>query len=211
ASEIGAELKRHGFAPQILQDKRDALRAAFAEDAAVIVLDRLLLGEDSLELVETMRKRGVVAPIVIISASESAEERIRGLRAGADDYLVKPFALGELMARIDAIARRLGDNRATRLKAGPLEMDLIEQSVRRDGRPIELLPREFKILEYFMRHPGEVVTREALLEHVWRYRSVRLTNTVDVHLSNLRRKLDVGADRPLIVNKRRAGFVLRTD
>jgi len=157
------------------------------------------------------RKRGVVAPIVIISASESAEERIRGLRAGADDYLVKPFALGELMARIDAIARRLGDNRATRLKAGPLEMDLIEQSVRRDGRPIELLPREFKILEYFMRHPGEVVTREALLEHVWRYRSVRLTNTVDVHLSNLRRKLDVGADRPLIVNKRRAGFVLRTD
>ncbi|HLH49847.1 MAG TPA: response regulator transcription factor [Roseiarcus sp.] len=144
ASEIGAELKRHGFAPQILQGKQDALRAALAEDAAVIVLDRLLLGDDSLELVETMRKRGIVAPIVIISASESAEERIRGLRAGADDYLVKPFALGELVARIDAITRRLGDKRATRLKTGPLEMDLIDQSVRRDGRPIELLPREFQ-------------------------------------------------------------------
>jgi two-component system, OmpR family, response regulator len=211
AAGMSRELTSEGLTTRILPSKEDGLRAALGEDAAIAILARPLGGEDSLDVIETMRMYGVAIPVVVISTVASTEERIRGLRAGADDYLVKPFAMGELAARINAIMRRVRHAHALRLRVGPLEIDFDHQLVWRDGRRIELFPREFKILEYFAHRPGEVVTREDLLIHVWRYPSARVTNTVDVHLSSLRRKLDAGADQPSIVNIRRAGFTLRVD
>ena len=211
ASEISDQLTTEGFAPRVLLNKRESLDAALVEDAAIVILARPVFGDDSLDIIETMREKGVDTPVLIISALGAIDERIRGLRAGADDYLVKPFAMGELAARIHAIVRRAHLRRAMRMRVGPLEIDTDNQRVWRDGRRIELFPREFEILEYFARRPGEVVTREDLLKDVWQYPSTRLTNTVDVHLSSLRRKLDAGADRPIVVNIRRAGFVLRAD
>jgi two-component system OmpR family response regulator len=160
-------------------------------------------------MIEAMRARGVNTPVFVVSTLDAIDERIRGLRAGADDYLTKPFAVDELAARADAIMRRGRLKRAARIRMGSLEVDPERQLVWRNGRRIELFPREFKILEYFLRRPGEVVTREDLLKDVWQYPSARVTNTVDVHLSSLRRKLDAGAEQPTIVNIRRAGFMLR--
>lgn len=211
ANEISRELKREGLTVRVLRNKQDGLDAALNEDAALIILARPLAGEDSLDMIEAMRAQGVITPVFVISALDAIDERIRGLRAGADDYLVKPFAVGELVARVDAIMRRVRQKRATRVRMGSLEVDLDHQLVWRNGRRIELFPREFKILEYFLQRPGEVVTREDLLKDVWQYPSARVTNTVDVHLSSLRRKLDADAEQPTIVNIRRAGFKLRKD
>jgi two-component system OmpR family response regulator len=136
------------------------------------------------------------------------EERIRGLKAGGDDYLVKPFAMSELLARVEALLRRLSDVRTTRLRVAGLEMDLIEQTVKRGGKQIELLPREFKLLEYFLRRPSQLVTRAMLLQDVWRYRFMLETNVVDVHVGNLRRKIDTPGGLPLIKSIRGVGFML---
>jgi two-component system OmpR family response regulator len=211
ANEISRQLKSEGLTVRILQNRQDGLNAALNEDAALVVLAHPLAGADSLDIIEMMRLRGVITPILVISTLGAIDDRIRGLRSGADDYLVKPFAVGELAARVAAIMRRVRQRRAVRVRAGALEIDLDNQLVWRNGRRIELFPREFKILEYFLRRPGEVVTREDLLKEVWRYPSARVTNTVDVHLSSLRRKLDAGAEQPTIVNIRRAGFMLRKD
>jgi len=167
-----------------------------------------LRGEDGLSLVETLRGEGNLAPVLVISALSTVDDRIRGLKAGGDDYLVKPFALPELSARVEALLRRGAATRATRLKVGPLELDLVEREARRDGERVELLPREFKLLEYFMRRPGQIVTRAMLLEDVWNYKFLPQTNVVDVHIGNLRRKLDAGDGRRFIVNVRAAGFKL---
>ena len=173
-----------------------------------MVVDRMLHGADGLSMVETLREEGVKTPVLVISALSSVDERIRGLKAGGDDYLVKPFAMAELAARVEALLRRLDDVRTTKLRAGGLEMDLIEQTVRRDGTLIELLPREFKLLEYFLRRPGRIVTRAMLLEGVWHYRFIPETNVVDVHIGNLRRKIDIAGAPSLIINIRGAGFML---
>jgi two-component system OmpR family response regulator len=211
ADEVSRELKSGGLTVRVLRNKHDGLGAALKEDFALIILAHPLAGEDSLDIIEAMRTRGVVTPVFVISPLGAIDERIRGLRTGADDYLVKPFAVGELAARVDAIMRRVRQKRALRVRVGPLEIDPDNQLVWRNGRRIELFPREFKMLEYLSQRPGEVVTREDLLRDVWQYPSARVTNTVDVHLSSLRRKLDAEDERPTIVNIRRAGFMLRKE
>jgi two-component system, OmpR family, response regulator len=186
----------------------EAMDAARAGRAAVLVMDRKLNGADGLALVEQLRASGYRTPVLMISAMGAVDDRVAGLRAGGDDYLVKPFDMTEFSARVDALARRLAGDNATVLRAGALQMDLIARRVRRDGREIELLPREFKLLEYFMRRPGLLVTRKMLLEEVWNYRFHTQTNVVDVHLRNLRVKLDAPGEKRLIVNLRGEGFLL---
>jgi two-component system OmpR family response regulator len=194
AEEISAELRRLGYPVQHADNVEEGLVAARNGGAAIMVVDRMLHGSDGLSMVEALREEGVKTPVLVISALSSVDERIRGLKAGGDDYLVKPFAMAELAARVEALLRRLDDVRTTKLRAGGLEMDLIEQTVRRDGTLIELLPREFKLLEYFLRRPGQIVTRAMLLEGVWHYRFIPETNVVDVHIGNLRRKIDIAGD-----------------
>lgn len=211
AEMIGSELKQRRYEVSIVETFADGQREALLDRYGVVVLDRMLHGVDGLPIVEMMRRREIWTPVLILSGLTSVDDRIRGLRAGGDDYLVKPFAMGEFLARVDVLMRRGSDLRTTRLRAGPLEIDLIEHSAHWKGRPIDLLPREFKILEYFMRRPGQAITREALLKDVWHMDSWRQTNVVDVHLSNLRRKLDVAGELPLIVNVRGTGFVFQAD
>jgi two-component system OmpR family response regulator len=186
----------------------EAVEAALAGQALLLVMDRGLKGADGLRLVEELRGKGARTPVLMISGMSGVDDRIAGLRAGGDDYLVKPFAMAEFSARVDALARRLSDAPRTVLIAGPLSMELISRKVRRDGREIDLLPREFKLLEYFMRRPGLVVTRQMLLEDVWNYRFQVQSNVVDVHIRNLRHKLDAPGEKRLIVNLRGEGFRL---
>jgi two-component system OmpR family response regulator len=211
ADEIRIELQANGHAVELVETREDGLRAARAGRAAVLVMDRMLHGEDGLTILQTLREEGNATPVLVISALSSVDDRIRGLKAGGDDYLVKPFELRELTARIEALLRRAPDSRVTRLRAGPLDLDLVERTVRRGDRRIALLPREFKLLEYFMRRPNQIVTRAMLLEDVWNYKFLPQTNVVDVHISNLRRKIDAGGEGRLIVNVRAAGFKLHVD
>jgi two-component system OmpR family response regulator len=211
AEEIRFELQASGHVVQLAETWEEGLRAARAGGAAVMVMDRMLHGEDGLTIIETLRDEGNSTPVLVISALSSVDDRIRGLKAGGDDYLVKPFELRELSARVEALSRRVADSRATRLRAGPLEMDLVDRTVRRGERTIDLLPREFKLLEYFMRRPNQIVTRAMLLEDVWNFKFLPQTNVVDVHISNLRRKIDEGGEARLIVNVRATGFKLHVD
>lgn len=211
AEEIRTDLRRRGYEVRSTETREEGLRAARAGDAAILILDRMLHGEDGLSIVEALRDEGKRTPVLVISALSAVDERIRGLKAGGDDYLVKPFAMAELAARVEALLRRLDDVRTTTLRIGSLEMDLVERTVRRGGRSIELLPREFKLLEYFVRRPDQVVTRAMLLEDVWHYTFIPQTNVVDVHISNLRRKIDARGEAPLITNIRGVGFMLHAD
>src|ERR1700747_309443 len=205
ASEIRIELERLGHLVRTASIT-EAADAARGGDAALLIMDRIVFGEDSLATLQVLRKEGVKVPVLVISALSSIDERVRGLRAGGDDYLAKPFAMVELVARVEALLRRLEDVRTTQLRAVDLEMDLIEQTVYRGGTRIDLLPREFKLLEYFLRHQGRVITRAMLLQDVWQYHFSIETNVVDVHISNLRKKIDVRGVPSLIVNIRGAGF-----
>jgi two-component system, OmpR family, response regulator len=171
----------------------------------------MLQGQDGLSIIEALRAEGNATPALVISALSSVDDRITGLKAGGDDYLVKPFDIRELSARVEALLRRGGDARLTRLQVGPLEMDLVERSVRCDSKAVDLLPREFTLLEYFMRRPGQVVTRAMLLEDVWNFNFMAQTNVVDVQIGNLRRKLDPTGARRFIVNIRAVGFKLNVD
>ena len=210
ASEIKTELERLGYHVQMasIAETADAARVG---DAAILVMDRMVFGEDSLNMLEILRKEGVKVPVLVISALSSIDERVRGLKAGGDDYLTKPFAMIELTARVEALLRRLDDVRTTKLRVGDLEMDLIEHTVYRGDGKIDLLPREFKLLEYFLRHPGQVITRAMLLRDVWQYHFSLETNVVDVHIGNLRKKIDARGAPSLIVNIRGAGFMLSAD
>jgi two-component system, OmpR family, response regulator len=210
AEEIRLELQAGGHTVQLLETVGDGLRAA-RSGPAVLVIDRMLQGEDGLSIIEALRAEGNATPALVISALSSVDDRIMGLKAGGDDYLVKPFDIRELSARVEALLRRGGDIRLTRLQVGPLEMDLVERSVRCDGKLIDLLPREFTLLEYFMRRPGQVVTRAMLLEDVWNFNFMAQTNVVDVQIGNLRRKLDPTGARRFIVNIRAVGFKLNVD
>ena len=209
AEEIQRELETSGHAVELATTAEGGLKAARNPNTGALVLDRMLNGDDGLSIITALRDEGSAIPALIISGLSSVDDRIAGLKAGGDDYLVKPFEIRELSARVEALLRRGGDPRATKLQAGPLAMDLVERRVHRDGRPIDLLPREFRLLEYFMRRPNQVVTRAMLLEDVWNYKFLPQTNVVDVHIGNLRRKLDGGDSKKLIVNVRAAGFRLQ--
>ncbi len=210
AEEIRLELEASGHAVQLSETVEDGLRAA-RSGIAVLIIDRMLQGEDGLSIIESLRAEGNFTPALVISALSSVDERINGLKAGGDDYLVKPFDIRELTARVEALLRRGGDARLSRLLAGALEMDLIERTVRCDGELVDLLPREFTLLEYFMRRPGQIVTRAMLLEDVWNFKFLAQTNVVDVQIGNLRRKLDPADARRFIINIRAVGFKLNAD
>jgi len=176
----------------------------------VMVIDRMLPGCDGLAVIQAVRDAGLSTPVLILSALGEVNDRVTGLQQGGDDYLVKPFAFSELLARLDALVRRTDiESTATRLVVSDLEMDLLAREVTRAGQHIELQPREFRLLEYLMRHQGHVVTRTMLLEQVWDYNFDPQTNVIDVHVSRLRRKIDRGFDAPLIQTVRGAGYVLR--
>ncbi|HTS22272.1 MAG TPA: response regulator transcription factor [Casimicrobiaceae bacterium] len=188
---------------------RDGMFLAAGEAYDAIVLDRMLPGEiDGLGIIAALRSNGSRTPILILSALSDVDERIRGLKAGGDDYLVKPFAFGELLARLDALVRRTRAGDSTTLAVGDLKMDLLSRKVTRGARAVALQPREFKLLEYLMRHADQVVTRTMLLEGVWDYRFDPQTNVVDVHVSKLRQKIEPGGERPLLRTIRNAGYML---
>ena len=195
-------------------DGREGLLLAFDAEHEAIVVDRMLPGLDGLSIVRSLRAAKRSTPVLVLSALGEVDDRVEGLRAGGDDYLVKPFALAELSARLEALARRrgAGDGGAgpvTRLAVADLEMDLLARTVTRAGRALELKPREFRLLEYLMRHADQVVTRTMLLEAVWDYHFDPQTNVIDVHVSRLRRKVDRDFGPPLIHTVRGAGYVIR--
>jgi two-component system, OmpR family, response regulator len=191
---------------------RDGMFLAASERYDVIIMDRMLPGSiDGLAIIEALRKAGNHTPILILSALCDVDERIKGLRAGGDDYLTKPFAFGELLARLDALSRRGRDAAQTTLEVGDLRMDLLSRRVSRGSRTVQLQPREFKLLEYLMRHAGQVVTRTMLLENVWDYHFDPQTNVVDVHISKLRQKIDLDAEPPLLKTVRSAGYMISAE
>ena len=210
ADEIKGELESKGYLVR-LASIAQAADAARVGDAAMMVMDRIVFGEDSLNTLAALRKEGIKVPVLVISALSSVDEKVKGLKAGGDDYLTKPFAMVELSARVEAMLRRLDDVRTTKLRVGDLEMDLIEKTVHRGDARVDLLPREFRLLEYFLRHPGRVITRAMLLQEVWQYHFSLETNVVDVHISNLRKKIDTKGTPSLIVNIRGAGFMLNAN
>jgi two-component system OmpR family response regulator len=167
---------------------------------------------DGLAIVETLRRTGKETPVLFLSAKGRVEDRVAGLKAGADDYLVKPFAFSELLARVEALTRRRGTpSSETVLRAGDLEMDLLARQVTRAGKAIDLQPREFRLLEVLLRHAGQVVTRTMLLESVWNYHFDPQTNVIDVHISRLRQKIDKGFEKPLLQTVRGAGYALKAE
>ena len=175
----------------------------------VYVVDRMMPRLDGVGMVETLRKDGDQTPVLFLSALGEVEDRVTGLKAGADDYLVKPYAFAELIARVEALARRRETGSVqTLLRVGELEMDLIGRTVHRQGKEIDLQPREFQLLEFMMRHAGQSVTRTMLLEKVWEYHFDPQTNVIDVHISRLRSKIDKGFDRPMLQTVRGAGYRL---
>jgi two-component system, OmpR family, response regulator len=203
-------LGESGYTVDHAKDGRDGLFMASSAGYDAIVLDRMLPGIDGLALLGALRAADIHTPALFLSALGNVDDRVKGLRAGGDDYLVKPFAFSELLARIEALLRRGSAVPATTtLRVADLELDLLTRTVKRDGHPLELLPREFRLLEYLMRNAGHVVTRTMLLEHVWDYHFDPQTNVIDVHVSRLRQKIDKNFPRPLLHTVRGAGYCLR--
>ena len=212
ASYLRKGLKEAGHAVDWSKDGRDGLFMATNERYDLFIVDRMLPGIDGLSIVKVLRSENVRTPILILSALGQVDDRVRGLKAGADDYLSKPYAFSELTARVEALLRRSGgEGVETRIAVGDLELDLLKRTATRAGQPIELKPREFRLLEYLMRHEGQVVTRTMLLEGVWDYHFDPQTNVIDVHMSRLRQKIDKGFDKPLIQTVRGAGYTLRAE
>lgn len=205
-------LREAGHAVDHAPDGTQGLFLAGAEKYDVMVVDRMLPGRDGLSLISLLRAAGNDTPALVLSALGSVEDRVTGLRAGSDDYLTKPYAFSELLARVESLGRRRAAPAAqtTRLTCGDLEMDLLARTVKRAGQPIELLPREFQLLECLLRNAGNVVTRTMLLEQVWDYHFDPQTNVIDVHIARLRQKVDKGFEPPLIHTVRGAGYCLRT-
>jgi two-component system OmpR family response regulator len=215
ANEIKAALHDHGFDVTCVDNGRDGLMNAFSGDFDIIVLDRMLPGAvDGLGVLTALRAAGISTPVLILSALSALDERVRGLRAGGDDYLTKPFEFIELTARLDALIRRRvvpsEQSRESRLKVGNLDVDLLARTVRRGERTIDLLPREYALLEYLMRHAGQVITRTMLFEAVWNYSYDERTNVIEVHIGRLRRKIDGEGEEQMIHTIRGAGYVLRS-
>jgi two-component system, OmpR family, response regulator len=209
AEEILHELQSLGFEVARERSATAAVERIDHDHFNLLILDRILGISDGLAIVESLRAEDNRVPVLVVSALNAVGDRIRGLTVGGDDYLTKPFALGELAARVEALLRRPISTRETVLRVGPLEADLIDKIVRRGERDINLLPREFRLLEYLMRRPDRIVTREMLLKDVWRYRFVPKTNLVDVHIGKLRRKIDAPDEVPLLQSVRSVGFMLK--
>jgi two-component system OmpR family response regulator len=200
-----------GYTVEHVADGPAGLARACAGAFDVIVTDRMLPQVDGLAIIEELRARGSGTPVLVLSALGSVDDRIRGLKAGGDDYLTKPFALAELLARIEALLRRRSAPQTTRLRVEDLEFDLLARRVTRAGREVELTARELKLLEFLMRRAGQVVTRTMLLEGVWDLHFDPQSNLIDVHISRLRQAIDRGTDHPLIHTVRGSGYVLRSD
>jgi len=214
AQEIEAALHDHGFAVDCVDNGRDGLLRAFGQPYDAIVLDRMLPGHvDGIGMLTALRAANVSTPVLILSALSGLDERVRGLRAGGDDYLTKPFEFIELTARLDALMRRRAaptqQDRENSLKVGPLEVDLLRRTVKRGERTVDLVPREYALLEHLMRHAGQVVTRTMLFEAVWNYSYDERTNVIEVHIGRLRRKIDAENEAPMLHTVRGAGYVLR--
>jgi two-component system OmpR family response regulator len=193
----------------VCADGEAGFRAAAEGRFDVMVVDRMLPKVDGVSMVQMLRKEGDQTPVLFLSALGEINHRVEGLKAGGDDYLVKPYAFAELIARVEALARRRETGSVqTLLRVGDLEMDLIGREVRRQGQEIDLQPREFQLLEFLMRHAGQSVTRTMLLERVWEYHFDPQTNVIDVHISRLRSKIDKGFDRPMLQTVRGAGYRL---
>jgi len=209
ADYIAKGLREHGHVVDHADNGRDGLYMATGEPYDVMIVDRNLPKMDGLSLVKAARGSGTRAPALFLTTMGGVDDRVAGLEAGADDYLVKPFAFAELLARVSALARRPPIVAQTTIRAGDLEIDLLSRTVTRGGKRIELLAQEFKILEYLMRHAGEIVPRTMLLEKVWDFHFDPKTNIVETHISRLRSKIDKGFDRPLLHTVRGAGYVIR--
>ncbi|MFG1403716.1 response regulator transcription factor [Xanthobacter sediminis] len=211
AEEVVGDLRGRGHEVHWAATGPSGLDLARERAWDILVTDRLLPGRDGLSVLQELRSEGVRTPALVLSALSSVDERIRGLRAGGDDYLVKPFAFAELAARIEALLRRPAEPKETLLRVGSLELDLISTTARRGEREIDLLPREFRLLEYLMRRPGQTITRAMLFQDVWKYNFVPKSNLVDVHIGRLRHKLDAPGEPSLIENVRGVGFVFQPD
>ncbi|MEJ5978486.1 response regulator transcription factor [Novosphingobium sp. PS1R-30] len=210
ATYIAKGMTEEGFSVDHADNGRDGLFLATDGAYDAIVLDRMLPGMDGMAVLAALRAAGIETPVIILSALGTPDDRVAGLTAGSDDYLTKPFAFAELLARVRLLMRKRGPGPAviTTLSCDDLEMDLLSRKVRRSGKPVELQPREFRLLEYLLRHVDQVVTRTMLLEGVWDYHFDPGTNVIDVHISRLRRKIDDGADHPLLHTVRGAGYRL---
>lgn len=210
AGYLAKGLKEQGYVVDLATDGKEGLHLAMTESYDVLVVDRMLPGLDGLSLIQTLRDNDKRTPVLILSALGEVDDRVKGLQAGGDDYLTKPYAFSELVARIEALLRRSGEPRIdSRLRVADMEMDLLARTVTRNGQRIDLQPREFRLLEYLMRHSDQVVTRTMLLEKVWDYHFDPQTNVIDVHISRLRQKIDKNFPAPLLHTVRGAGYCLR--
>jgi two-component system OmpR family response regulator len=210
ASFLKKRLGEDGHLVDYAADGPEGLRLASGNGYEAMIIDRMLPGVDGLSVIQTVRSSGDQTPILILSALGEVDDKVRGLKAGGDDYLVKPFAYSELMARVESLVRRFSSQEErTSLEIAGLRMDLLSREVSRDHQKIDLKPREFLLLEYLMRHAGQILTRAMLLEAVWDYHFDPQTNVIDVHISRLRQKVDRAFSQPLIHTIRGAGYVLR--
>jgi two-component system OmpR family response regulator len=210
ASQLVDFLGTRGYQADLVHNGNDGLRLASSHSYAVMTIDRMLPGVDGLSIIRKLRESGNDTPALIVSALGEVDDRVRGLRGGGDDYLVKPFAFAELLARIEALARRSTTvAKETVLRVGDLELDLVARTANRAGQEIELLPREFQVLEYLVRNAGQVVPRAMLLQHVWNLNFDPTTNIIDVYVGRVRRKVDNHRSYPLIHTVRGVGFCVR--
>jgi two-component system OmpR family response regulator len=211
AGHIVHALESQGHGVEQAHDGIEGLAQARTGEHNALIVDRMLPGMDGLSLVRQLRAEGRQTPVLFLTTMSGLDDRVEGLEGGGDDYLVKPFAFSELLARVNAITRRHGESEPTRLRAADLEMDLIRRTASRGGKSIDLQPQEFRLLEYLLRNAGRVVTRAMLLENVWDLHFDPRTNIVETHLSRLRSKIDRGFGAELIHTVRGAGYVLRAD
>ncbi|MFZ3034110.1 MAG: response regulator transcription factor [Parvibaculum sp.] len=210
AAYVVKGLRESGHIVDHAADGDEGLTFALSGSFDVLIVDRMLPKRDGLSVVSTLRQEGIRTPALFLSALGEVDDRIMGLKAGGDDYLTKPYAFAELLARIEVLVRRSNpDQVRTRLQVGDLEVDLLARKVSREGQEIDLQPREFRLLEYLMKHAGQVVTRTMLLENVWEYHFDPQTNVIDVHISRLRAKIDKNFKQPLLHTIRGAGYSLR--
>jgi two-component system OmpR family response regulator len=214
-ADMGVYLKQglseQGFAVDLVADGRAGFEYASTGVYDLLIIDRMLPGQDGLVVLQRLRTKGVSAPAIFLTAKSAVNDRVAGLDAGADDYLVKPFSFAELMARIRVVLRRGSDPLPAVLRVADLTLDPMAHTVERAGQRIDLSSKQFALLHYLMRHAGQVVSRTMIQEHVWSYDFDGLTNVVDVHINRLRNKIDRGFDLPLIHTLRGVGYVLRED
>jgi len=208
ANEIVAELDLHGLSAEWVANGEDGLNRASSADYDIITLDRMLPGMDGIDVVAALRNRGVDTPVLMISALSDVDERVRGLRAGGDDYLTKPFAPDEMTARVEVLLRRRQPQARSVLRVADLELDLVTHAANRAGQELPLQPTEYRLLEFLMRHAGQVLTRTMIFEHVWGFHFDPGTNVIDVHIGRLRRKIDQPGQSSLIRTIRGSGYVI---